>query len=76
MVVDEARQALRCVHFGLLCVQQDPDMSAVVSVLTRDSMEHQPPSQPAFFFGREPYEYDRSGLVGVAAEEEDIIYIL
>ncbi|CAL5062372.1 unnamed protein product [Urochloa decumbens] len=50
-------QALRCIHVGLLCVQQDPghrpDISAVVFMLTRDNMELQPPSQPAFFFGRE-----------------------
>jgi hypothetical protein len=71
-------QALRCIHVGLLCVQQDPDhrpdISTVVFVLTRDSMELQPPSQPAFFFGRESppaslsngqrsYSYDRSDLV-------------
>lgn len=49
-------QALRCIHIGLLCVQQDPgdrpDISTVVFMLTRDSMELRPPSQPAFFFGR------------------------
>ncbi|WVZ66214.1 hypothetical protein U9M48_015471 [Paspalum notatum var. saurae] len=51
-------QALRCIHIGLLCVQQDPkhrpDASTVVFMLTRDSMELQPPSQPAFFFRRQP----------------------
>ncbi|PUZ72359.1 hypothetical protein GQ55_2G387800 [Panicum hallii var. hallii] len=45
------RQALRCGHIGLLCVQPEPDdrpdMSAVVFMLIRDSMELQPPSQPA-----------------------------
>ncbi|WVZ66241.1 hypothetical protein U9M48_015493, partial [Paspalum notatum var. saurae] len=50
-------QALRCIHVGLLCVQQDPEhrpeISTVVFMLTRDSMELQPPSQPAFFFGGE-----------------------
>ncbi|CAN6175681.1 unnamed protein product [Urochloa humidicola] len=71
-------QALRCIHVGLLCVQQDPvhrpDISAVVFMLTRDNMELQPPSQPAFFFGREPlaasvsngqssYLYDRPDFV-------------
>ncbi|KAJ1291268.1 hypothetical protein BS78_02G303900 [Paspalum vaginatum] len=68
-------QALRCIHVGLLSVQQDPehrpDASTVVFMLTRDSMELRPPSQPAFFFGRElpptslsneqsSYLYDRS----------------
>ncbi|XP_062189485.1 cysteine-rich receptor-like protein kinase 44 isoform X2 [Phragmites australis] len=71
-------QALRCIHVGLLCVQPDlddrPDISAVVSMLTRDSIELQPPAQPAFFFGRESpsasrsdghssYVYDRSGFI-------------
>jgi len=66
-------QALRCIHIGLLCVQPEPDdrpdMSAVVFMLTRDSMELQPPSQPAFIFGTESPPaslangYDRSDFV-------------
>jgi hypothetical protein len=80
-------QALRCIHIGLLCVQPEPDnrpdISAVVFMLTRDSMELQPPSQPAFFFGRESpsasrsdgqrsYVYDRSGFIleqGISVNE-------
>ncbi|XP_044451987.1 putative receptor-like protein kinase At4g00960 [Triticum aestivum] len=50
-------QALRCIHIGLLCVQPDPDdrpqISTVIFMLTRDTMELQPPAQPAFFFGTE-----------------------
>jgi len=71
-------QALRCIHIGLLCVQEEPDdrpdISTVVFMLTRDSMELQQPAQPAFFFGRESppaslsdgqssYVYDRPGLI-------------
>ncbi|CAL4987676.1 unnamed protein product [Urochloa decumbens] len=71
-------QALRCTHVGLLCVQPDPDdrpdISSVVSMLTRDSMELHLPAQPAFFFGRESpstsgsdgqstYVYGRSGFM-------------
>jgi hypothetical protein len=71
-------QALRCIQIGLLCVQSDPDdrpdISSVVSMLTRDSMELQAPAQPAFVFGRaspvvsQPYEqhfcgYDRSDVI-------------
>ncbi|CAN6168299.1 unnamed protein product [Urochloa humidicola] len=81
------RQALRCVHIGLLCLQPEPndrpDISTVVFMLTRDSMELRPPAQPAFFFGRESpsrsrsdgqrsYVYDRSGFVleqGVSVNE-------
>ncbi|KAL6842880.1 hypothetical protein ACP4OV_027193 [Aristida adscensionis] len=51
-------QALRCVHVGLLCVQPEPDdrpdISYIIFMLTRDSMELQSPAQPAFYFGREP----------------------
>ncbi|CAL5072311.1 unnamed protein product [Urochloa decumbens] len=80
-------QALRCIHIGLLCLQPEPDdrpdMSAVVFMLTRDSMELRSPAQPAFFFGRESpsgsrsdgqrsYVYDRSGFVleqGISVNE-------
>ncbi|KAM3277252.1 hypothetical protein ACQJBY_045230 [Aegilops geniculata] len=51
-------QQLRCVHVGLMCVQEDPvnrpEISAVISMLTRDNMELQPPEEPAFFFGSRP----------------------
>uniref|UniRef100_A0A0E0LLP5 Serine/threonine-protein kinase n=1 Tax=Oryza punctata TaxID=4537 RepID=A0A0E0LLP5_ORYPU len=47
-------QALRCIHIGLLCVQSDPDdrpdIPSVIFMLTRDNMELQPPTEPAFFF--------------------------
>ncbi|CAO2147067.1 unnamed protein product [Urochloa humidicola] len=80
-------QALRCTHVGLLCVQPDPDdrpdISTVVIMLTRDSMELKPPAQPAFFFGRESpptslsdgqstYVYARSGFIvkqGISVNE-------
>ncbi|CAD6342568.1 unnamed protein product [Miscanthus lutarioriparius] len=80
-------QALRCIHIGLLCVQSKPedrpDISVVVFMLTRDSMGLQPPSQPAFFFGRESpsalgsdarssYTYERSGFIlgqGISVNE-------
>ncbi|CAN6199278.1 unnamed protein product, partial [Urochloa humidicola] len=80
-------QALRCIHIGLLCLQPEPDdrpdISTVVFMLTRDSMELRPPAQPAFFFGRESpsgsrsdgqrsYVYDRSGSVleqGISVNE-------
>lgn len=48
-------QQLRCIHVGLLCVQEDPlyrpEISAVISMLTRDNTELQAPEVPAFFFG-------------------------
>ncbi|CAN6205637.1 unnamed protein product [Urochloa humidicola] len=80
-------QALRCIHIGLLCIQPEPDdrpdISSVLFMLTRDSMELQPPAQPAFFFGRESpsasrsdgqrsYVYGRSGFIleqGISVNE-------
>ncbi|TVU38674.1 hypothetical protein EJB05_12058, partial [Eragrostis curvula] len=48
-------KVLRCIHIGLLCVQEHPDdrpsISSVVIMLTRSRMKLQPPRQPAFFFG-------------------------
>ncbi|KAG8080250.1 hypothetical protein GUJ93_ZPchr0007g3768 [Zizania palustris] len=76
-------QALRCIHIGLLCVQSDPDdrpdIPSVIFMLTRDNMELQSPTQPAFFFDRDSnsasqqsdqrvFVYDRSGAI----YEEDI----
>nr|BAC57308.1 serine/threonine kinase receptor precursor-like protein [Oryza sativa Japonica Group]BAD31721.1 serine/threonine kinase receptor precursor-like protein [Oryza sativa Japonica Group] len=76
-------QALRCIHIGLLCVQSDPDdrpdIPSVIFMLTRDNMELQPPTEPAFFFNgnsnsasqtsdQRVYVYDRSGKI----YEEDI----
>ncbi|KAJ4718137.1 putative Receptor protein kinase [Melia azedarach] len=46
-------EVLRCIHVGLLCVQDRatdrPTMSDVVSMLTNDSMALPAPKQPAFF---------------------------
>ncbi|CAM0870570.1 unnamed protein product [Alopecurus aequalis] len=43
---------LRCINIGLLCVQEDPiyrpEISTVISMLTRDNMVLQPPEVPAF----------------------------
>jgi serine/threonine protein kinase len=75
------RQALRCIHIGLLCVQSDPDdrphMSSVIFMLSRENMNLQPPAQPAFFFDgdsnscSQPFEqpvYNRPNAI----YEEDI----
>ncbi|KAF9589560.1 hypothetical protein IFM89_025686 [Coptis chinensis] len=51
--------AMRCIHIGLLCVQEDialrPTMAAVVSMLNSNSVTLPLPSTPAFFVNsREP----------------------
>ncbi|PQM36923.1 cysteine-rich receptor-like protein kinase 26 [Prunus yedoensis var. nudiflora] len=47
-------EIMRCIHIGLLCVQQTiadrPTMAAVILMLTSSSLDNLPaPSQPAFF---------------------------
>lgn len=52
-----AFEVLKCIHIGLLCVQEDPadrpTMSAVIFMLASDGTIRLPqPSQPAFSIGR------------------------
>ncbi|KAM1765249.1 hypothetical protein ACFX11_004400 [Malus domestica] len=51
-----ADQVLRCIHVGLLCVEEDaadrPTMSDVISMLTNESSPLAFPTKPAFFVGR------------------------
>ncbi|CAL5344611.1 unnamed protein product [Camellia sinensis] len=52
-VVDEV---LKCIHIGLLCVQEDPadrpTMLSVVVMLASDTMTLPQPTKPAFSVGR------------------------
>lgn len=47
---------LRCIHIGLLCVQDSPidrpSMSDVVFMITNETVSLVPPKQPAFFRNR------------------------
>ncbi|XP_034213307.1 G-type lectin S-receptor-like serine/threonine-protein kinase CES101 isoform X2 [Prunus dulcis] len=58
-------QFLRCVHVGLLCVEENaadrPTMSNVISMLTNESMTSALPTKPAFFTGRNVVEASISG---------------
>ncbi|KAH8493482.1 hypothetical protein H0E87_020292, partial [Populus deltoides] len=51
-----ATEVLRCIHIGLLCVQEDPadrpTMSSVLHVLASDTIALPIPKQPAFSIGR------------------------
>ena len=48
-------EVLRCIHIGLLCVQEDPavrpTMANVVHMLNSYSVSPPLPQQPAFFIG-------------------------
>lgn len=47
-----ANEVLKCIHIGLLCVQEDPDdrptMSTIVVMLASDTMTLPTPNPPAF----------------------------
>lgn len=60
--VDECspNEVLRCIHVGLLCVQDQatdrPTMFDVVSMLTNETMLLPEPKQPAYFINVSPEE--------------------
>jgi hypothetical protein len=49
-------EVTKCIHIGLLCVQEDaadrPTMSTVVRMLGSDTVDLPKPTQPAFSVGR------------------------
>lgn len=51
-----ATEVLKCIHIGLLCVQEDPvdrpTMSSVVVMLAGDNLKIPIPTKPAFSVGR------------------------
>ncbi|GAY58792.1 hypothetical protein CUMW_189640 [Citrus unshiu] len=51
-----AAELLKCIHIGLLCVQEDPadrpNMSSVAVMLASDTVSLPQPTQPAFSVGR------------------------
>ncbi|XP_077219501.1 cysteine-rich receptor-like protein kinase 7 [Tasmannia lanceolata] len=57
-------EASKCIHIGLLCVQQDaadrPPMSSVLVMLVSDAMTLPRPTQPAFSVGRKATESEPS----------------
>ncbi|KAF9672191.1 hypothetical protein SADUNF_Sadunf11G0015000 [Salix dunnii] len=61
-------EMMRCIHIGLLCVQQNvadrPTMASVVLMLSSSSLTLQIPSQPAFFMGNNTYQSDMSFSLG------------
>uniref|UniRef100_A0A6N2KYY8 Uncharacterized protein n=1 Tax=Salix viminalis TaxID=40686 RepID=A0A6N2KYY8_SALVM len=63
-----ATEMMRCIHIGLLCVQENvadrPTMASVVLMLSSSSLTLQIPSQPAFFMGNNTYQSDMSSSLG------------
>ncbi|KAE8728667.1 G-type lectin S-receptor-like serine/threonine-protein kinase [Hibiscus syriacus] len=68
-----ASEALKCIHIGLLCVQEDPEdrptMSSVIVMLATDTITLPRPAEPAFSVGRAvapPLELTSSqGLISI-----------
>ncbi|KAK7259656.1 hypothetical protein RIF29_25268 [Crotalaria pallida] len=64
-----AREVLKCIHIGLLCVQQDaadrPTMSSVVHMLASDAVTVQEPAQPAFSVASVDMERESSSNASV-----------
>ncbi|KAK7401408.1 hypothetical protein VNO78_12853 [Psophocarpus tetragonolobus] len=58
------REVLKCMHIGLMCVQEDaadrPTMSSVVHMLASDTMNLPVPTRPAFSVGRSVTEQSSS----------------
>ncbi|XP_024628376.1 putative receptor-like protein kinase At4g00960 [Medicago truncatula] len=56
-------EVLKCIHIGLLCVQEDaadrPTMSTVVRMLGSDTVDLPKPTQPAFSVGRKSKNEDQ-----------------
>ncbi|CAL8150283.1 unnamed protein product [Prunus armeniaca] len=69
-------QVLRCIHVGLLCVEEDaadrPTMSAVVSMLINESTPLALPTKPAFFVGRKLVEAGVGGKQPEIASVNDL----
>jgi len=59
---DYVDQILRCIHIGLLCVQEiakeRPTMATVVSMLNSEIVKLPPPSQPAFLLSQTEHRSD------------------
>ncbi|PRQ30494.1 putative non-specific serine/threonine protein kinase [Rosa chinensis] len=66
-------QLLRCIHVGLLCVEENgadrPTMLEVISMLTSEGMSLPTPTKPAFCRERRVV---RTGTVGKASENASI----
>lgn len=69
-----ATEVLKCIHIGLLCVQEDPvdrpTMSSVVVMLAGDNLKIPIPSKPAFSVGRVVAEETTSSNQRVSSANE------
>ncbi|KAK2977255.1 hypothetical protein RJ640_005517 [Escallonia rubra] len=73
-------EVLKCIHIGLLCVQEDPTerptMSNVVALLGSESVALPQPSRPAFSVGRTAPRIDLSLLSDPSINQVTVSSIL
>ncbi|KAK7322547.1 hypothetical protein VNO77_25932 [Canavalia gladiata] len=69
-------EVLKCIHIGLLCVQEDaadrPTMSSVVHMLASDTVSLPRPTRPAFSVGRVVTEQESSSNTSMHYSVNDV----
>ncbi|KAJ7003767.1 cysteine-rich receptor-like protein kinase 29 [Populus alba] len=64
LITGSRTEMMRCIHIGLLCVQENiadrPTMASIVLMLSSHSLTLPVPSQPAFFMNSSTYQSDIS----------------
>ncbi|KAH0871023.1 hypothetical protein HID58_078045 [Brassica napus] len=82
----QRNEVFRCIHIGLLCVQEDPverpPLSTIVLMLTSITMTLPIPRQPGLFFqsilGKDPLDSDKftttKSLLRVSAQDPTYVY--
>jgi len=67
---------LKCLHIGLLCVQEDaadrPTMSSVVHMLVSDTVTLPSPTRPAFSVGRARAAVDRESSPNTSISANEV----
>lgn len=76
-------EILRCVHIGLLCVQEDPldrpTISAISIMLDSNTVPSQAPYRPAFyvemsgFIGSGTYSHQYPGFINYSAQRSTVM---
>lgn len=73
-------EVLRCIHIGLLCVQDNPNsrplMSSVVFMLENESVELPVPKQPVFFSQRYSQALETEGHISSSMNNTSLTALL
>ncbi|KAJ6397036.1 hypothetical protein OIU77_021969 [Salix suchowensis] len=70
---DSSSEMLRCIHIGLLCVQENiahrPTMGSIVLMLSSHSLTLPGPSKPAFFMSSSTHQSELSSSMDYNSRE-------